>query len=104
MPYIGDKYCVNCFSQRKSNAKDYNTENIYKKNSGLYLIPYVGLGLLAARAIKAATTYHGGIIYHVYTDGRHEKWSNNNKDIYNKQKCNKCYNFVEKYYQLEDYN
>ena len=104
MPYIGDKYCENCFSERKSNAKDYDTEDIFEKNWGVYFVPVVGLALLAGRGIKSATTYPGGLIYHVYTDGRHEKWSNNNKDCYNKQKCDNCCNFVEQYYRLEDFN
>ena len=103
MPYTGDKYCDNCFDKRKNEASDYNIEDIFDKNWGLYFVPFVGLGLLAGRGVKSII-YPEGLIYHVYADGRHEKWSKNKKDSYNKQKCNNCSNFVESYYQLENYD
>ena len=102
MPYRGDKYCNDCFTKRKNNASDYNTEDIFEKNWGLYLVPFIGQGLLVGRGLKSII-YPGGIVYHVYTNGRHEKWSSNSKDSYNKQKCDDCSNYVCSYYQLEDY-
>ena len=102
MPYTGDKYCDNCFNTRKNKASDYNTEDIFEKNWGLYFIPGIGQGLLVGRGIKSII-YPDGLVYHVYTDGRHEKWSKHNKDCYNKEKCDSCNNYVELYYQLRDY-
>ena len=102
MPYKGDKYCDNCFCSRKNYASNYHEEEIFKKNWGLYLIPNYGMGLLIARGVQSLT-YPGGIVYHVYTEGRHEQWSKNKKGKDNMKKCDKCNTWATLYYQLETY-
>ena len=102
MPYTGDKFCCTCFDKRKDSASNYHYENTFKNNWGLYFIPCVREGLLIAKGIKSLE-YPGGNVYHVYTCGRHEKWSKNEKGANNLQKCNECNNYVSSYYQLEAY-
>ena len=102
MPYIGDKFCCDCFDKRKSSASKYHYENIFKRNWGLYFIPVVRDALLISNGIKCLD-FPGGNIYHVYIRGRHEKWSKNEKGANNMQKCDECSNFVSNYYKLEEY-
>ena len=74
----------------------------FEKNWGFYFVPVIGVGLLAGRGVKSII-YPEGLVYHIYTEGRHEKWSKHSKDCYNKEKCDSCNNYVELYYQLRDY-
>ena len=100
MPYKDDKYCENCFNTRKNKASNYNVEDFLSDNWGLNFLPIIGI--FGARGIKTIV-FPDGLIYHVYIEGRHEKWSKNNKNSNNLKKCDNCSSFVSTYYQLENY-
>lgn len=99
----GDKFCNVCFNNRKKSASNYHEENLLKKNWGLYFIPIAGPYIAIGKGIQSTVLYPGGNIYHVYIQGRHEKWSKHNKDSSNLQKCENCNKFVCSYYQLRNY-
>ena len=49
------------------------------------------------------TKYPGGIRYHVYVDGYHERWSRHERNQDDLQKCSKCSKFDSTYYELESW-
>ena len=103
MPYTGDRYCSDCFEERKNKASNYTYENIFDdhpiRTFGISLIPFIGLGVNIGTMIK----YPNGDCDHLYIEGRHEKWSRNSKDSNNMKKCDNCSQFVTYYHQLENW-
>ena len=85
----------------KKKASNYNEEDFLDENWGLTILPIVGL--FGIKGIKTII-YPDGCVYHVYTEGYHEKWSRNNKNSNNLKKCDNCSKFVSTYYQLENYD
>ena len=92
--------CSNCFAKRKNEASRTHEEEILATNYGLYFIPFVGLGALAVKGLKHVV-YTDGWIYHVYSNGYHEKWSKHSSSGSNMKKCDDCYQYETDYYTLE---
>ena len=68
-------------------------------NWGVNLIPIVGWLI----SIGKYTKYPGGIRYHVYRGGRHERWSKHERTNDDLQRCSKCSLFSAVYYELESW-
>ena len=95
----GDRYCYSCFKERQNKATDTYNEDYGDKYWGVYCIPIIGI----FAAIGKYTKYPGGIRYHVYVDGYHERWSRHERNQDDLQKCSKCSKFDSTYYELESW-
>ena len=99
--YKGDTLCENCFSERKNSSSNYHEEKIEDRNWGVYFIPFIGLAVAIAESYKYGSRK---ILYHVYINGNHEKWTHHYEDKTNLLKCCKCKNFNDSLYHLDFIN
>ena len=96
--YKGDSLCEKCFCERKNSSSNYHEETILGRNWGVYMIPFIGLGIVLAENFKYGAR---GILYHVYINGNHEKWTHHYKDETDLIKCCKCKDFKNSIYYLD---
>ena len=114
----GDNICKKCFEERKKSASNYHEEYgaMYNKIHPIlfphsYLTSYMfptsisllfnasafGINYLY-RKMKYGGTH--GILYHIYINGYHEKWTSHHEDDSNLIKCCKCNIFNNDYFNL----
>ena len=97
--FEGDFLCNDCFTRRKNTASSSSCQDLLEKNWGLYLVPFVGLGLFASR-LKKDLIDNCNEVWHVYTNGRHEVWHDSRTNDYNKKKCKECNDYYSYFYEL----
>ena len=98
--YTGEKLCDTCFDKRWRNASNKHIEEFWDNNPTIYFVPIINLAKVAINGLRTIK-YRNGIIYHVYINGNHERWSCQEKSYSNQGKCEDCKSFYCKYYELE---
>ena len=111
----GDNICKNCFEERKKSASNYNEEHgiildkfssILQKKYSIFDIPLWYVYAIGSFALGTNYLYRkikygiDGILYHVYINGEHEKWTLHHENDSNLVKCCKCNIFNNDYFNL----
>ena len=103
----GDKICKKCFEERKKSASKYHEEilanqgflfpNLLGMRFGVFFPVYFNAVNYLYNKIKYGNS---SILYHVYINENHEKWTLHHEDDSNLIKCCKCRNFNNDYFYL----